>query len=91
MESMDSSLDDTLSSCKLIRCMQIALLCVQESANDRPSMLKASSMLNNETAALIAPKKPAFSRNTEEEKSQSTEQPEVCSVNDATISGLVAQ
>jgi hypothetical protein len=28
MEFMDSTLDDTLSSCRLIRCMQIALLCV---------------------------------------------------------------
>jgi hypothetical protein len=82
MEFMDSTLDDTLSSCKLIRCMQIALLCVQEKASDRPSMLAVSS----------TPKKPAFSRKTdEEEENKSTLQPEICSDNDATISELVAR
>jgi hypothetical protein len=92
MEFMDSTLDDTLSSCKLITCMQIALLCVQEDANDRPSMLEVSSMLKNETAALTTPKKPAFSRKTnEEEKNKSTLQLEICSNNDATISELVAR
>jgi hypothetical protein len=60
MEFMDSTLDDTLSSCKLITCMQIALLCVQENANDRPSMLEVSSMLKNEIAALTIPKKASF-------------------------------
>jgi hypothetical protein len=93
MEFMDSTLDDTLiSSCKLITCMQIALLCVQEDANDRPSILEVSSMLKSETAALTTPKKPAFSRKTdEEEKNKSTLQLEICSNNDATISELVAR
>jgi hypothetical protein len=91
MEFMDSSLDDTLSPCKLTRCMQIALLCVQENANDRPSMLEVSSMLKNETATLTIPKEPAFSKKTKEEENQSTLQPEVCSVNNVTISGLVAR
>jgi hypothetical protein len=45
MEFMDSTLDDTLLSCKLITCMQIALLCVQGNANDMPSMFEVSSML----------------------------------------------
>jgi hypothetical protein len=94
MKFMDSSLDDTLSSCKLITCMQIALLCVHEDANynDRPSMLEVSSMLKNETAALTTPKKPAFSRKTDEEgKNKCTLQSEICSDNDATISELVAR
>jgi hypothetical protein len=56
MEFMDPSLDDTTSSCKLIRCMQIALLCVQENATDRPSMLEVSSMLKNETTTVTIPK-----------------------------------
>ncbi|XP_040998119.1 putative cysteine-rich receptor-like protein kinase 32 [Juglans microcarpa x Juglans regia] len=68
MEFMDPILDDTTSSLKLIRCMQIALLCVQETAKDRPSMLEVSSMLKNESAALTIPKKPAFSRKTDEDQ-----------------------
>jgi hypothetical protein len=48
-------------------------------------------MLKNETGAIPTPKKPAFSRNTEEEENQSTLLLEVCSVNDVTISELVAR
>jgi hypothetical protein len=72
--------------------MQIALLCVLEDANDRPSMLEVSSMLKNEIAALTTPKKPALLRKTnEDEKNKSTLQTEICSNNDATISELVAR
>ncbi|XP_059455015.1 G-type lectin S-receptor-like serine/threonine-protein kinase B120 [Corylus avellana] len=39
-----------------------------ENANDRPSMLEVSLMLKNETATLTIPKKPAFSRKTDEEE-----------------------
>lgn len=58
---MDSSLDDSDSTCKLTRCMQIALLCVQENADDRPSMLEISSILKNTTSDIKAPQRPAFS------------------------------
>ncbi|GMY35676.1 G-type lectin S-receptor-like serine/threonine-protein kinase At5g35370 [Fagus crenata] len=92
MEFMDPSLDDTTSSCKLIRCMQIALLCVQENATDRPSMLEVSSMLKNETTTVTIPKKPAFSRKRDDDdEKNSTLQLEICSVDDGTISQVVAR
>ncbi|XWS70371.1 hypothetical protein CRYUN_Cryun03dG0042400 [Craigia yunnanensis] len=56
---MDPSLDDTTSAYKLLRCMQIAQ-CVQENANDMPTMLEVSSMLRNETTPVATPKRPAF-------------------------------
>jgi len=62
MELMDDLLDDTCSECKLVRCMEIALLCVQEHASDRPSMLEVCSMLRNENKSQAIPKKPAFSK-----------------------------
>ncbi|KAK9274513.1 hypothetical protein L1049_021762 [Liquidambar formosana] len=68
MEFMDPSLDDAFSSCKLMTCMQVALLCVQEKPTDRPSMLEVSSMLKNETAAIAMPKRPAFSRKRDEDE-----------------------
>ncbi|XP_030546711.1 G-type lectin S-receptor-like serine/threonine-protein kinase At1g67520 isoform X2 [Rhodamnia argentea] len=68
MEFIDPSLDDSSSSCKLARCMQVALLCVQEEAGDRPSMLDVSSMLKNEASAVNSPKKPAFSIKKEEDE-----------------------
>uniref|UniRef100_A0A2N9FVX3 non-specific serine/threonine protein kinase n=1 Tax=Fagus sylvatica TaxID=28930 RepID=A0A2N9FVX3_FAGSY len=92
MEFMDETLDDTTSSCKLIRCMQIALLCVQENAIDRPSMLEVSSMLKSETMAMTIPKKPAFSTKRDEDDGKNSKlQLQICSVDDATISQVVAR
>ena len=93
MEIMDPSLDDTLSSCKLIKCLQIALLCVQENPIDRPSMLEVSSMLKNETAIVTIPKRPAFSVRTDEDDENRPEQLhlEICSVDDATITQVVGR
>ncbi|MED6146446.1 hypothetical protein PIB30_034560 [Stylosanthes scabra] len=61
VEFLDPSLDDTTSACKLMRCMQVALLCVQENSADRPSMLEVDSILKNETAAIGIPNMPGFS------------------------------
>ncbi|KAM1089754.1 hypothetical protein FF1_017528 [Malus domestica] len=91
MEFMDHALDDTHSLCKLMRCLQIALLCVQENANDRPSMLEISSMLQNEGATMENPKIPAFSKRKEDEETNPTPRLEACSINDATISEVVAR
>ncbi|KAK3228857.1 hypothetical protein Dsin_000738 [Dipteronia sinensis] len=92
MDFMDPSLDDTFSNCKLMTCLQIALLCVQETPNDRPTMLEVFSMLKNEVTYITIPKKPAFSRQTDEnEQNKSAMHLEVCSVNDATISKVVAR
>uniref|UniRef100_A0A2N9FW04 non-specific serine/threonine protein kinase n=1 Tax=Fagus sylvatica TaxID=28930 RepID=A0A2N9FW04_FAGSY len=92
MEFMDETLDDTTSLCKLIRCMQIALLCVQEKAIDRPSMLEVSSMLKSETMAMTIPKKPAFSTKRDEDDGKNSKlQLQICSVADSTISQVVAR
>ncbi|KAH9700077.1 Receptor-like serine/threonine-protein kinase [Citrus sinensis] len=82
MGLMDTSLDDTHSSWKLLTCLQIALLCVQENPDDRPSMLEVSSMLENEsTADIVTPKKPAtFSKQAyEDEQRKATIGLEICS------------
>ncbi|TKY54731.1 Receptor serine/threonine-protein kinase SD1-8 [Spatholobus suberectus] len=91
MELMDDSLDDTSSPCKLMRCMQIALLCVQEHANDRPSMLEVSSMLRSENKSLAAPKRPAFSKVKDEEEVKECQPLEIISVNNVTITEMVGR
>ncbi|XP_028783595.1 putative cysteine-rich receptor-like protein kinase 20, partial [Neltuma alba] len=65
-EFVDPSLEDSSSSCKLLQCLHVALLCVQENPVERPSMLEVSSMLKNETEAIPLPKKPAFSTKSNE-------------------------
>ncbi|XP_039164578.1 G-type lectin S-receptor-like serine/threonine-protein kinase At1g11330 isoform X2 [Eucalyptus grandis] len=91
MEFVDPSLDDSSSSCKLLRCMRVALLCVQAKPGDRPSMLEVSSMLKNEFSAVNFPKKPAFSINKDEDEDEDDKcllQEAMHSVNDASISEL---
>ncbi|MED6193371.1 hypothetical protein PIB30_018713 [Stylosanthes scabra] len=94
MEFVDPLLDDAGSPCKVLRCMQIALLCVQEDANDRPSMLEISFMLRNE-ANLSVPYKPAFSRERNVREPEPNEfirrQERECSLNQVTISEVVAR
>ncbi|GAY68994.1 hypothetical protein CUMW_268570 [Citrus unshiu] len=93
VEFVDSSLDDRNSPCKLMRCLEIALLCVQENPNDRPSMLEVSSMLKNETTNINTPKKPAFSKQVDEIGIEllSTTNLEKCSAYDVSFSEVVAR
>ncbi|KAL6226169.1 hypothetical protein ACLB2K_000132 [Fragaria x ananassa] len=88
MDFVDSTLDDSTSSCKLLRCMGVALFCVQENPVDRPSMLEVSSMLKSENGAIISPKKPAFSVQKDEDEDHIYT---IYSVNDATMSEIVAR
>ncbi|MED6221572.1 hypothetical protein PIB30_056059 [Stylosanthes scabra] len=96
MEFADPTLEDAGTPCKVLRCMHIALLCVQEDANDRPSMLEIPSMLRNEDT-LSVPHKPAFSRGrdvTEPEPEPNEfirKQERECSLNEVTISEVVAR
>ncbi|XP_019156043.1 PREDICTED: G-type lectin S-receptor-like serine/threonine-protein kinase At1g67520 isoform X2 [Ipomoea nil] len=45
---------------QLRRCINVGLICVEDSAVDRPPMDDVVSMLTNENLALPKPKKPAF-------------------------------
>ena len=47
-------------SAEMMRCINIALLCVQENAADRPTMGDVVSMLSSETMILDEPKEPAY-------------------------------
>ncbi|KAF3944775.1 hypothetical protein CMV_028793 [Castanea mollissima] len=59
MEIVDASLGETYPANEVLRCIQIGLLCVQEHARDRPTMLTIVFMLGNDTP-LPSPKQPAF-------------------------------
>ncbi|WCJ31890.1 S-locus lectin protein kinase family protein [Euphorbia peplus] len=60
VDVMDSFLNGrSLLHVEVIRCIQIGLLCVEEDADDRPSMASVVVMLNSE-ATLPRPKQPAF-------------------------------
>ncbi|WCJ42939.1 G-type lectin S-receptor-like serine/threonine-protein kinase RKS1 [Euphorbia peplus] len=81
LEIVDSSLDDSYQELEVARCIQIGLLCVQESAADRPTMFDVVFMLTN-NAILAYPKQPAFILNRTYTSDGSN------SVNEVTVSML---
>ncbi|CAL9023721.1 unnamed protein product [Prunus brigantina] len=60
LEIVDPSLGELYPVNEVVRCIQIALLCVQEFATDRPTMSAVVFMLGNYDAAVPSPRQPAF-------------------------------
>lgn len=61
MSLADDSIDDSnLEEAEIVRCIQIGLLCVQESPNDRPTIQTVVSMLSREIVELPPPTQPIF-------------------------------
>ncbi|RCV25744.1 hypothetical protein SETIT_5G190000v2 [Setaria italica] len=59
-ELVDTSLAMEHCKSELLRCINIALLCVQENADDRPAMWDVATMLSTEGVPLPEPKHPAY-------------------------------
>ncbi|KAH0652092.1 hypothetical protein KY289_029770 [Solanum tuberosum] len=92
VDFIDPSLQDDFRISKQVRYMQVALLCVQEKWEDRPSMLEVYSMLKNEIEVLPNPKVPAFSKNKKDIAKETLVTVELaCSENSLTISQLIAR
>lgn len=85
--------DASCSKHMLSRYVNIALLCVQERADERPTMSDVDSMLKNEAATLPPPKQPAYShvRSTASSAVSPACRPEDCSINQITVSNLDAR
>ena len=71
MNVIDSSLKSGSSS-EMIRCIQIALLCVQENMADRPTMATVVLMLNSHSVTLSLPSRPAFFMHSSNESDMSS-------------------
>ncbi|KAK7261828.1 hypothetical protein RIF29_28149 [Crotalaria pallida] len=84
---IDPSLNESCNRNEVVRCIHIGLLCVQDQANDRPTMLEVVSFLSNETIKLHQPKQPAFFINVEESELPNSRQ-EYHTLNDITISSM---
>ncbi|KAJ9671797.1 hypothetical protein PVL29_025487 [Vitis rotundifolia] len=91
-ELMDPVLEETLPRHILLKYINIGLLCVQESADDRPTMSDVVSMLGNECVHLPSPKQPAFSNlRSGVEPHIFQNRPEICSLNGVTLSIMEAR
>ena len=85
-------LDESFIPSEVLRCIHVGLLCVQDQATDRPTMLDVVSFLANETIQLSTPKQPAFFINTiTKELDLSKNKSKYYSVNNVTISKLDAR
>ena len=57
---MDPLLNESFSEGEVLRCVHAGLLCVEENADDRPTMSNVIAMLNNKIKVDVLPKKPAY-------------------------------
>ncbi|XP_040361691.1 G-type lectin S-receptor-like serine/threonine-protein kinase SD1-29 [Rosa chinensis] len=56
---VDEVLDDSYFSSEVMRCVHVGLLCVQDNAADRPTMVDVASILSSEKDGSL-PKRPVF-------------------------------
>ncbi|KAK1303718.1 hypothetical protein QJS10_CPB11g01093 [Acorus calamus] len=61
VELIDPSIVSSSSQVEVMRCIHVGLLCVQDHANDRPTMPNVILMLESESAPRPMPKQPTFS------------------------------
>ncbi|KAJ1276345.1 hypothetical protein BS78_05G207700 [Paspalum vaginatum] len=87
LQIVDSSLVTKVHTPEMMRCINIALLCVQENAADRPTMSHVVSMLSSESMRLPQPNHPAYFHIRVATEDVSTVV-EPYSINDVTISAL---
>ncbi|KAL7590990.1 receptor-like serine/threonine-protein kinase SD1-8 [Lactuca sativa] len=89
LELLDESIGAEFSNDEVLRCIQIGLLCVQEQAEDRPTMSKVMLMLSSDTIQLPQPKYPGFSLGKRHfEIESSSKQDESMSINEVTVTIL---
>uniref|UniRef100_A0A0R0EVN8 Receptor-like serine/threonine-protein kinase n=1 Tax=Glycine max TaxID=3847 RepID=A0A0R0EVN8_SOYBN len=78
----DTLLDGSCPPIQVLRYIHIGLLCTQDQAKERPTMVQVVSFLSNEIAELPLPKQPGFCSS---ESMEEIEQPKSCS-NEITMS-----
>ncbi|KAK9116132.1 hypothetical protein Sjap_015079 [Stephania japonica] len=87
---IDPILGNSPPQSKALRYIHVALLCVQEQANDRPTMSDVVGMLDSELKSLPPPKEPGFTTWGSDEKKSNTDSI-TYSVNDVTISTIIGR
>lgn len=89
LEVIDNTLGDSYNVAEVLRCINVALLCVQQRPEDRPNMSLVLLMLCGESA-LPLPKQPGFflDRNLPPAGSALGKQEPSSSVDESTITAL---
>ncbi|KAL2475519.1 G-type lectin S-receptor-like serine/threonine-protein kinase [Abeliophyllum distichum] len=87
LELIDTKLDESLSINEVERCIQVGLLCVQQRAEDRPTMSSVVLMLSTGNAELPQPKEPGFAE-TSVKIDSSSSHPSCYTGNEITITNI---
>lgn len=90
MDIVDSFMGESYPVNEVLKCMQIAFLCVQEYAADRPTMSEILFMLANDVA-LPSPRRPAFLLERNYINGELSTRKRASSVNDMTFSTVEAR
>ncbi|XP_024966135.1 G-type lectin S-receptor-like serine/threonine-protein kinase At4g27290 [Cynara cardunculus var. scolymus] len=90
LELVDSSLIESDDTSKMLRSIQVGLLCVQNNLEDRPNMSTVVMMLSSE-GQLPEPKHPGFYREVGYEIENSSDIQTQNSYNNVTITHLIAR
>ncbi|KAF7126683.1 hypothetical protein RHSIM_Rhsim11G0080500 [Rhododendron simsii] len=91
-ELIDPVMEGSFPMSKVLRCIQIGLLCVQKCPEDRPTMSSVVLMLVSDILALPQPKQPGFyiERSSKEKHEHSVAQSSP-SINEVTMTHLEAR
>nr|XP_019709618.1 G-type lectin S-receptor-like serine/threonine-protein kinase LECRK3 isoform X6 [Elaeis guineensis] len=76
LELLHEAMECSYPTPRVLRCLQVGLLCVQEGSEDRPTMAEVVLMLSNEGVVLPQPNRPGFciGRTSKETSRSSMEQ-----------------
>ncbi|XP_042474892.1 G-type lectin S-receptor-like serine/threonine-protein kinase At4g03230 [Macadamia integrifolia] len=87
LDFMDKSLCESYNACEVSKCVNVGLLCVQDEADDRPTMSNVVFMLGSETTTLPTPKESAFiaRKYYPSDTASSSSRPEMYTINEQTI------
>ncbi|CAF2130854.1 cysteine-rich receptor-like protein kinase 5 [Brassica napus] len=92
LEVVDPSFQENCQENETRRCIHIALLCVQEEVEDRPTMSEIVQMLTTSSIALPIPQPPGFFLRMKHEEVReagpAVDSSALCSVDDASITRL---
>lgn len=80
---VDERIANSKLKIEMERCIQMALLCVQEFPKDRPSIQAVVSMLSHEIFELPTPEQPVFAEKWNDSRHQAG-----CSTNELTLTVL---
>ncbi|XWS09913.1 hypothetical protein CRYUN_Cryun39dG0030600 [Craigia yunnanensis] len=88
LELVDTCLKDSILESQVLRCLQVALLCVQNFPEDRPTMSSVNFMIAREEEILPHPREPGFFTEKSSNADMASRNAELPTVNVVTITML---